>query len=73
MWRYSETSRGTTDETASPSIWSKPMPRSAEQVVHHHRQLVPGRLAIRGEAPVLDQLGAVEGADVGLGVADVDA
>ena len=31
MWRYSDTSRGTTEETASPSIWSNPMPRSASR------------------------------------------
>src|SRR5687768_13592670 len=32
MWRYSETSLGTTDETASPSIWSNPIPRSASRL-----------------------------------------
>ena len=36
------------------------------------RQLVGGGVAAGGQAPVADQLGAVEGTDVGLGVADVD-
>ena len=47
-------------------------PAQAEQVVDRRRELVTGRLAVGREPPVLDELGAVEGADVGLGVADVD-
>jgi hypothetical protein len=35
-------------------------------------QLVGGRVAAGGEPPITDQLGAREGADVGLGVADID-
>jgi hypothetical protein len=40
--------------------------------VDHDRELVAGRLAIGREAPVLDELLPVEGADVRLGIADVD-
>ena len=48
--RYSDTSCGTTDETASPSIWSKLDAAQREQVVDHHRQLVAGRLRGRSRS-----------------------
>ena len=51
---------------------SKERPRSASSVAQRGAELVGGRLAHGGEAPVLDQLLAREGAEVGLGVADVD-
>ena len=72
MCRYSGTSRGTTDEITSASMSAKLDPAQAEQAADVDRQLVARRLAVGREAPVLDQLGAVEGADVSLGVADVD-
>ena len=43
-----------------------------EQVAQRRAELVGGRLAHGGEAPVLDQLLAAEGAEVGLRVPDVD-
>ena len=43
-----------------------------EQVAQHRAQLVGGRLAHGGEAPVLDELPVAERAEVGLRVAGVD-
>ena len=43
-----------------------------EQVGVGRRQLVGGRVAVGGEPPVLEQLSVLEGAEVRLGVADVD-
>src|SRR4051812_8644295 len=43
-----------------------------EQRGEPRAELVGRRLADRGEAPVLEQLGPLEGPEVGLGVADVD-
>ena len=43
-----------------------------EQVAQRRAELVGGGLAHRGEAPVLDELAVAVGAEVGLGVADVD-
>ena len=48
------------------------MPLSAKQAGDPLGQLVAGRPGAGLEAPVLDQALAVEGAEVGLGVADVD-
>ena len=43
-----------------------------EQVAQRGAELVGGGLADGGKAPVLQQLGVTEGAEVGLGVADID-
>ena len=43
-----------------------------EQVAQHRAELVGGRLAHGGEAPVLDELAVAERAEVGLRVAGVD-
>ena len=43
-----------------------------EQVAQHGAELVGGRVAHGGEAPVLDQRAVAVGPEVGLGVADVD-
>ena len=48
------------------------MPRSASRSCITTASSSPVDFAVGREAPVLDQLGAVEGADVGLRVADVD-
>ena len=51
---------------------SKLDPAEREQAADPLGQLVAGRAGAGLEAPVLDQALAVEGAEVGLGVADVD-
>ena len=50
----------------------EPVAAQLEQVAQRGAELVGGRLAHGGKAPVLEQLLAVEGPEVGLGVADVD-
>ena len=48
------------------------IPQSEKRPAIRSRQLVPGRSRAGLEAPVLDQVLALEGAEVGLRVADVD-
>ena len=55
-----------------PSSISRCMPRSSSRLRTAGAELVGGGLAHGGEAPVLDELAVAEGAEVGLGVADVD-
>ena len=77
MWRsvrrsYSGPSWGTTVETIAPSREPEAQALEREQVGDRRRQLVRGRAGDRGQPPVAGELLALEGAEVGLGVADVD-
>ena len=65
-------SGGTTEETQTASTSANDMPQRAKQAGDPLGQLVAGRPRAGLKAPVLDQALAVEGAEVGLGVADVD-
>ena len=63
---------GTTVETIAPSSEPKLEPVQREQVGDRRGELVGGGAGNGAQAPVAPELLAVEGTEVGLGVADVD-
>ena len=64
--------RGTVEETIDAVEVVEAHAAQREQVAQRGAELVGGRLAHGGEAPVLDELAVAEGAQMGLRVADVD-
>ena len=69
---YSGSRRGTTVERIRPVDRAPLEVAELQRSGERQRQLVGGRVAAGGEPPIADQLGAREGTDVGLGVADID-
>ena len=70
---YSEPSGGTTEETTRASIVGHLDRTQRQQARDPLGDLIPGRPRNRAKAPMLCQLLAAKGAEMSLGVADVDS